>query len=326
MHRLPGASLLIAAAILAVAADYPQIELKNNQLKLTVYLPDSARGFYRGTRFDWSGVLGQIEFAGHKLFGPWKDKHDPTNYDDIIGPVEEFGNSKPLGYDEAKVGETFLKIGVGELEKPKEPKYAFSRNYKIVKPGAWKVSRDGDTGVTFIQEVATARGYGYSYVKRVWIEDRPGSPALVIDHTLKNTGDQPIDTDVYNHNFFNVDSDPVGPGYRFEFPFPVAADNPKERFAEVVAIDGQELRFRKPLDQGSVFTGLTGFTADTPGGFTFRHEKSGLTVAVTGTAGLSKLNFWGVSSTICPEPFHPLRLKPGTEARWSWRYEFRAGK
>src|SRR5437016_5526211 len=90
-RRMPAATLVIASGVPTAAADYPQIELKNNQLKLIVYLPDPEKGFYRGTRFDWSGVLGQVDFAGHKLFGPWKDKHDPTNYDDIIGPVEEFG-------------------------------------------------------------------------------------------------------------------------------------------------------------------------------------------------------------------------------------------
>ena len=44
----------------------------------------------------------------------------------------------PLGYDDAKVGGTFLKIGVGELEKPKEEKYSFANKYKVVKPLEWK--------------------------------------------------------------------------------------------------------------------------------------------------------------------------------------------
>src|SRR5579883_1184498 len=69
----------------------------------------------------------------HKLFGPWKDTHDPTNHDDIIGLAPEFGQVNPLGYDDAKVGGTFLKIGVGELEKPKEEKYSFATKYKVVK-------------------------------------------------------------------------------------------------------------------------------------------------------------------------------------------------
>ena len=103
--------LLLASAGPAVGRRLPHVYLKNDKLKVKVYLPDAQKGFYRGTRFDWAGVCGEIEFAGHKIFGPWKDTHDPTNHDDIIGPCEEFGIDKPLGYDDAKVGETFLKIG-----------------------------------------------------------------------------------------------------------------------------------------------------------------------------------------------------------------------
>jgi hypothetical protein len=36
------------------------VELKTNGLKMTVYLPDAEKGFYRGTRFDWSGVIGPV--------------------------------------------------------------------------------------------------------------------------------------------------------------------------------------------------------------------------------------------------------------------------
>src|SRR5947208_10968522 len=145
MPRTIAACLLLAAAGPAAAADYPHVYLKNDKLRVKVYLPDTEKGFYRGTRFDWAGVLGEVEFSGHKVFGPWKDTHDPTNHDDIIGPCEEFGNQSPLGYAEAKPGGTFLKIGVGELEKSKEEKYGFARKYKIVKQaGCKEVYRDPD--------------------------------------------------------------------------------------------------------------------------------------------------------------------------------------
>src|SRR5947209_19353350 len=104
--------VLLAAISRGTADEYPHVVLKNDKIKLTLYLPDSEKGFSRGTRFDHGGVFGRIEFAGHTLFGPWKSTHDPANHDDIIGPVEEFGNEAPLGYADAKPGQTFLKIGV----------------------------------------------------------------------------------------------------------------------------------------------------------------------------------------------------------------------
>src|SRR3984957_12161893 len=112
--------LLVGAGPHLHAEDYPHVVIKGDKLKFTLYEADATKGFYRGTRFDHAGVFGHMEFAGHKIFGPWKDTHDPTNHDDIVGPCDEFGIDSPLGYDDAKVGGTFLKIGVGELEKPKE--------------------------------------------------------------------------------------------------------------------------------------------------------------------------------------------------------------
>jgi hypothetical protein len=38
-------------------------------LHATVYLPDAANGFYRETRFDWSGVIGDLTSAGHSYYG-----------------------------------------------------------------------------------------------------------------------------------------------------------------------------------------------------------------------------------------------------------------
>jgi hypothetical protein len=45
-------------------------------------------------------------------------------------------------------------------------------------------------------------------------------------------------------------------------------------------------------------------------------------VTVVGTEPLSKFNLWGVGSTLCPEPFHALKLQPGEEKAWTWEYRF----
>ena len=81
----------------------------------------------------------------------------------------------------------------------------------------------------------------------------------IIDHRLKNTGEKPIVTDFYNHNFFNVDGDPVGPNYSFAFPFEVKAKDLKGKFGELVELKGNELRFKDKLTDGFVMAGLTGF-------------------------------------------------------------------
>src|SRR5262249_37740664 len=83
-------------------AEYPNLVLTNGELALTVVLPDAKRGFYRGTRFDWSGQVARAAYRGHTLFAPWKSPHDPENYEDAIGTAEEFGINAPVGYDTAR--------------------------------------------------------------------------------------------------------------------------------------------------------------------------------------------------------------------------------
>jgi hypothetical protein len=325
MRRLIVACVLLVTVAPAGAADddYPHVYLKNDKLKVKVYLPDAEKGFYRGTRFDHAGVFGEIEFAGHKLFGPWKDKHDPTNHDDIVGPCEEFGIEKPLGYDDAKVGETFLKIGVGELEKPKEEKYSFAKKYKVVKPAAWK-RIDGAEGkeITWSME-QKANGYGYEYRKSVSLANNGGT--LIIDHKLKNTGEKPITTEFYNHNFFNVDDDPVGPNYSFVFSFEPEAKNLRGKFGDLVALDGKEFRFKDKLTDGFVMAGITGNDPLLIGDrwFEMRHAPSGVRVAVEHSYPFARFNVWGIKTTICPEPFLLIEnLKPGQEKEWTVTYRF----
>jgi hypothetical protein len=314
--------VILAAALAAdPPAEYPKTVLRNDQVALTVYLPDAKKGFYRGTRFDWAGVVGHVEAGGRKLFGPWKDTHDPTNNDDIVGPCEEFGTDRPLGYADAPVGGTFLKIGVGALVKPKEDGYQFFRNYEIRYPGEWQVTT-GPREVEFRQELLARSGHGYRYVKRVALED--AQPRFVISHELTNSGTKDIDTDVYNHNFFNVDALPVGPGYAVQFGFNALADGPKDRFAEVVNLAGRQMTFKGRLDTGSIYSelkGLTGEPADHR--FTLRHD-SGAQVTVEGNTPLSRFRVWGVKTCLCPEPFVAIKLKPGDTKRWAVTYTVQA--
>ena len=72
-------------------------------VKATLWLPDANDGYYRSTRFDWSGSIWSVETGGHSYFGQWFAKYDPMAHGSITGPVEDWA---PLNYDEAKPGES----------------------------------------------------------------------------------------------------------------------------------------------------------------------------------------------------------------------------
>ncbi|HTH47305.1 MAG TPA: hypothetical protein VMB21_07320, partial [Candidatus Limnocylindria bacterium] len=232
----------------------PQAQMDNGVLHVTVNLPSASDGFYRGTRFDWSGAIEGLTYAGHSYYGPWFTKTDPSVKDYIFappditagrasadtGPVEEF---TALGYDAAKPGGTFVKIGVGILRKPEEKRYSSMRVYPIVDPQPWKV-RAKRTSIEFTQKILDpGSGYGYLYTKTLRLV--PGQPRMVIDHTLKNIGRLPIETDVYDHNFTVLDHQPIGPDFSITLPFPIQLDRPLK--PQLGAVEGDRIVYRRLL-------------------------------------------------------------------------------
>jgi hypothetical protein len=133
--------LLIAGGVLA--ADFPSAEISNGLITAKLYLPDPVNGYYRGTRFDWSGNMPSLKTKNHEYFGQWFEKHDPKTHDAIMGPAEEFKtNNAGLGYDEAAAGGTFIRIGVGVVRKPEEKGYQNFKTYEILDPGKWLVKAE----------------------------------------------------------------------------------------------------------------------------------------------------------------------------------------
>ncbi len=318
MHKTAIILALLAAAALP-SAEYPQAGISNGPLKAKLYLPDASRGYYRGTRFDWSGVIASLEYAGHNYFGPWLEKHDPHVHDAIAGPVEEFRTgTSALGYDEAIPGGTFIKIGVGVLRKGDEPRYTFSTPFQIVDTGKWDV-RKGPDWIEFVQTLTDNSGYAYVYRKRVSLAK--GKPEMSLEHSLRNTGSRVIETSVYNHNFFVLDNLPSGPGFAVEFPFEVSGTRDMQGLLEV---RGRQIVFLKELAPGqSIGTDIKGF-GPTAKDYDIRVEnhKAGAGVRITADQPLSRFFFWTARTTVCPEPYMDFRIEPGGEAAWRIHYEF----
>jgi len=311
--------LLLLFVNTAPAADFPQAEISNGRVLAKLYLPDAQNGYYRGTRFDWSGVIASLECNAHSYFGKWFEHYDPKLHDAITGPVEEFfTNGAGLGYAEAKPGETFVKIGVGALRKPAEPSYSSFNTYEIVDSGKWRVKKDKDW-IEFTHQLADTAGYAYTYRKRVHLPN--GKPELVLDHSLKNTGRKAIATHTYNHNFFMLDGQPSGPDFVVKFPFDLRATSDLKGLAET---RGKELAYLQELQKGqTVFTYLEGHGSSSRDyDIRVENRKTGAGVRQTGDRPLSKFVFWSIRSNISPEPYIEMHIEPGKEERWMIRYEF----
>ncbi len=312
--------LSVTLGVSGSAAEFPQASLSNGPIRATVYLPDAERGYYRGGRFDWSGVIAKLEYAGHNYFGVWFARYEPTLHDAITGPVEEFRSADGgLGYAEAAPGGYFIKIGVGILRKPDTQPYTFSRHYQIVSNGQWIVRPSADR-IEFVQTLKASDGYGYEYSKTVRLAR--DKPELILEHTLKNTGRRVIETEVYNHDFYVMDGQPTGPDFTVHFPFQARATDDLKGAAGVV---GKELVFRRELEpeHDSASSYLVGYgTGAKDNDIRVENRKTGAGVRETGDQPISKLFFWSTRTTLCPEVYTALRIEPGKKAKWRITYRF----
>jgi len=297
-----------------VSDEIPQAEINNGLVTAKLYLPDAERGYYRGSRFDWSGVVPELKYEGHDYFGQWFHNYDPKINDAICGPVEEFS---AIGYEEAPVGGEFIRIGIGGLRKPEENRFQRFGYYEFSNPGKWAVKK-AKNYVVFTHQLKDVMGYSYLYEKKVRLVK--GKPQLVLEHKLKNTGKKAIRTDVYNHNFFMIDNEPTGPNIvvKFAFPVSVATENP------AVKINGQQIEYLLDPPNRSVFFDDVKGHSNSVEDYDFRIEnlKTSAGVRITGDRPISKILYWSSGTTQCPEPYIDIDVQPGKIFSWTIKYDF----
>jgi hypothetical protein len=310
------------------------VEISNGIIQATIHPPDPITGFYQGTRFDWSGVIGSLKYAGHNYYGPWFTKTNPTVADyiyqgaDIVagpcsavtGPAEEFStNNEGLGFSEAQPGGTFLKIGVGVLRKPDTAKYSMFRLYDIVDHGQWSVQTK-PASVDFTQKVVDpSSGYGYLYQKTVRLV--PGKPQMVIEHRLTNIGKRPIESSVYDHNFLVLDNQGIGPDFTITLPFEIHPGRPVNALG---AVNGKTISYLKQLqghDQFGVAIEGFGKTAEDYK-IAIDNKHVGAGVKITGDQPLESEELWSIRSILAMEPFIHMSIAPGKDFTWKYTYDY----
>lgn len=327
------AAFLVASLAVqpARAEDFPQATISNGLITAKLFLPDPVKGYYRSTRFDWSGAVNSLVYKGHNYYGTWYDGIDPKvmnkDFPDgkivngppgaLWGPVNEF--QTPLGWDEAKPGETFVKIGVGVLRRG-EGRYNRFAIYSIVDSGKWTVRRHKDS-IDFQQVIADpASGYAYVYRKTVRLVS--GKPNMVIEHSLKNTGQKEIKSTVYNHNFLVLDGQTTGPNFTFKVPFEIKPFRPPD--SSLAEVRGNQVVLMKTLTgSDEVPMPFRGFSDDAKDNEAiFENRVVGAGLKVSGDRPLTMDVFWCVRTVLAVEPYIAVDVKPGAEFTWKDMYEY----
>jgi hypothetical protein len=301
---------------------WPHAVLEGAETRVIVMLPDPHHGYYRGPRFDWSGMVALAEWNGHTFLGSWREPpHKPRANDDAAGTAEELGmgpltsNPGPVGYEDAEVGAEFLKIGVGRLVKVREPVYSFGALYRISAPCSWDVRTEPGL-IAFETEEKPLRGHAFRYSKTVSIlPDRSG---FQVERRLENTGSTRIVQTHYSHNFLRIDDEPVGRAYSVELPF---VPRLEQEAGGILVVRGSGLSLgRDPSSTDGFFGLLSGFGSD-PGQNSVTVRTRQAAVRITGSLPVDRMQFFGTGRTICPESFVRIELEPARSASWTTTYE-----
>lgn len=316
----------------AQSSNAPSAAINNETIQAKIYLPDANHGFYRSTRFDWSGVIASLRVHGHDFYGPWFTKIDPPVHDfiyqgseiiagacsAITGPVDEF---KPIGFDEAKSGGVFLKIGVGVLRKPDDKPYDNYRVYEIANGGRWQVEPKPDA-IEFTQTLDdAASGFGYVYRKTVQLI--PGKPEMLLRHSLKNTGKHALVSNVYNHNFLTLDGKQLQAGITVTLPFDIESPRPPDK--QLAEIRGRQISYLKPLkDRETVATPIHGFSRTSAADSHIRIENpaAGAGMTIESDRPLDSLSLWSIRSVLAVEPYTAISVQPGADFTWTGSYRY----
>lgn len=286
---------------------FPHINLKNSRLNVEIAQPGT---FYKGSRFDWTAFITKVVLDGKFSFCV-PESLIPEQGSGGYGICNEFGITTPIGYDEAKPGEKFPKLGTGLLTRFDESDYFFFDKYEV-QPFEIKISTDSNTAV-FRSEPALCKGYAAALTKKVSISDN----RLTIDYCLENTGNKQIITEEYCHNFIAINETRIGPGYIIRFPYNIQVDD----IPDVMSVKDNEINFTK-MPQKDFYCRPQGFNQVNEHYWEVinQNEKAGL--REYGKFPISMVAVWGTSHVVSPEVFIRIDLAPGEKMEWKREYEF----
>lgn len=174
------------------------IGLKN--MRLYVEIADSDTPF-QIPRFDRAGFITSVILDGSHTFCTGESLQPDSRSTGGVGLCNEYGIFSPIGYEDTKPGEKFLKIGVGLLTRPDEKPYSFMRKYDY---SPLKINASyGNDFAKFGGMHAECKGYAVKLDKTIIIS----ANRLRIEYHIENMGALPIHTNEYCHNFISVEQE-----------------------------------------------------------------------------------------------------------------------
>lgn len=259
-----------------------------------------SRDAYHGSRFDNTGIITQVTLktvARGEIVFCTQESLAPDEGNGGVGLANEFDIDGSESYDEARVGDPFLKIGVGWLKKPSDEPYSFFQDYEVLSRGELSESVTGNERIS-VWKSGVIGGFGCEYRKHIRICDN----SIQVEYRLKNIGSKPLTTTEYAHNFIAAEqtgcrlvlSDESNGGFQLEGTFPYYTALSEERSGKL-----RSWSLRQPNN-----------------------------AEVSETVSFAPVKFavWAMPHVVSCELFTRQRIAPGEGAAWQREYRFFMGQ
>lgn len=257
-------------------------------------------------RFDRSATITQVIAHNRHFINSW-------------GMPDEFGQIGigVLGYDDAKIGEHFIKPGVGVLQMIDTGSYKSSTVFPVKQWFKTKTTHNKNQ-VTVTQKSPVIRGYAYKLTKRYSL--KPNTGTIQIQYALTNTGKRAWDIEHYNHNFFTLDNQPLNPNWQITLGTPI-----KSLPLHWLKMQDNQLRITMaPKNYGffQVNEPLSPSEAD----LTLASKDRTMSIHMTGNFPAYRMAWFFSPTSLCPERFHMITLQPKQTKQWTLWYHFQTVK
>lgn len=279
--------------------------LKNESIELEILQPWTG---YTGCRFDQNGFIRQVLYKGKYTFCT-EESLEPGKGSGGSGICNEFGIKKALGYYEVGEGEAFPKIGVGILHRNERPYYHLT-SYPAE---AFQTELEtSDTTITFHSMPMPCNGYAFDYRKTISLTKN----GFAIDYSLKNTGEKPIITDEYAHNFLAINHKE----YDARYQLLADVEDTKTEHLDYEFKNGM-MTWEHPLTNPYYFAAVENLPDNGTFQWKLIHLDEKLGISETVNFAPCGFNVWGMGHVTSPEVFKPIHLLPGEQDSWQRRYE-----
>ncbi|MBN1542432.1 hypothetical protein JW992_09825 [candidate division KSB1 bacterium] len=288
-----------------LAQDWPKIELRSGDLELDLFKPNTDKGYYRGTRYDWGNQIAQIRYKGHTFFTQQPPKHDPTHADHGIGILWEFNPSVPLFPSLRHTPDLLIRPGIGRIQIDDDSRLS------VAEPANWNVS-NGQTWAIVENSLVHGKEGGYFHGKRI----RLMPPNTVeIQSIVENIGREILEGELIIDYRFSIDHSPIDSDYllRLAREIPLPEFDPQEW-----QVTEGTIKVARPLKKS---TSQSALVSDSPSEqvmaiFQLENSRAAMGVQVHCTLPAERLEIEATDRVMGPQSRHRFQIKSGQTLEW----------